>query len=126
MKRKVRVWVVLSIALGAYLCFAPAVEAATCYYEPYFLSSDLRAMDQYFVSRICEQSIVDKYWGTFGFRKKYWDDGFGYYDVCNWQKPLGRTMGALYLLENSYEPKAANLSERSGRTLGLSLFGYSV
>lgn len=90
------------------------LEGETCYYEAYYLSSALRAMDQYFVSRICVQSIVDRYWNTYGFQKKYWDDGFGYDDVCSWQQPLGRTMGALYLLENSYTPKASSLSDWSG------------
>ena len=105
---------VLLVLAGVYVVSALPLGAETCFYEPNYLSEDLREMDQYFVSRICEQSIVDKYWKTFGFRKKYWDDGFGYNDVCNWQKPLGRAMGALYLLENSYDPKATDLDDWSG------------
>ena len=89
-------------------------KAETCYYDPWRLSAELRAIDKYFVSRICVQSTVDKYWNTFGFNKGYWDDGMGWEDCCNWQKPLGRIFGTLYLLENSYSPKATSLSDRSG------------
>lgn len=114
MKKKNFIWLVLLMTLGTYFIITPIINADTCYYEPYYLSSNLRAIDQYFVSQMCNQATVDKYWNTFGFRKKYWDDGFGYYDVCNWQKPLGRIMAALFLLENSYYPKATSLSDWSG------------
>jgi hypothetical protein len=114
MRNKTIVAIIILLAAGAFLYFAPSLAAETCYYEPYYLSSNLRSVDQYFASRICTQPIVDKYWNTFGFKKKYWDDGFGYEDVCNWQKPLGRIMAALYLLENSYSPKATSLSDWSG------------
>ncbi len=89
-------------------------KSETCYYDPWNLSAELRAIDQYFVSRICVQSTIDKYWYTFGFSKSYWDDGMGYEDCCNWQKPLGRIFGTLYLLENSFSPKATSLNDWSG------------
>lgn len=114
MRTKRNGWMILIFAITVFLTVLPQVRAETCFYDPYNLPSNLRAIDQYFVSRICVQSTVDKYWNTFGFRKKYWDDGFGYHDVCNWQKPLGRVMGSLYLLENSYYPKATSLSDWSG------------
>lgn len=57
--------------------------------------------DNLYGPRICWQAFIDWAWYAHGFRKKYWDDGFGYYDVCNNSKPLSRTLSAMWLLNYS-------------------------
>ena len=57
--------------------------------------------DNLYGPRICWQAFIDWAWVAHGFRKKYWDDGFGYYDVCNNNKPLARTLSAIWLLNYS-------------------------
>jgi hypothetical protein len=57
--------------------------------------------DNLYGTRICWQAFIDWAWNAHGFRKNYWDDGFGYYDVCNTDKPLGRTLNAMWLLNYS-------------------------
>ena len=57
--------------------------------------------DNLYGPRICWQEFIDWAWNAHGFKKKYWDDGFGYYDVCNNNKPLARTLAAMWLLNYS-------------------------
>jgi hypothetical protein len=57
--------------------------------------------DNLYGPRICWQAFIDWAWYAHGFRKNYWDDGFGYYDVCNNSKPLARTLSAIWLLNYS-------------------------
>jgi len=45
--------------------------------------------------------LIRNHWGRFGFEKKYWDDGWGYYDACNPDSVLNRTLKALELLKIS-------------------------
>lgn len=59
--------------------------------------------DSLYGPRICWQAFIDWAWSAHGFRKSYWDDGFGYYDVCNNTKPLARTLAAMWLLNYSAE-----------------------
>ena len=59
--------------------------------------------DNLYGPRICWQEFIDWAWKAHGFRKSYWDDGFGYYDVCNNDKALARTLSALWLLNYSAE-----------------------
>lgn len=54
--------------------------------------------DNLYGPRACWQELVDWAWSAFGFKNKYWDDGFGYYDACNRNLPLNRTMAAIWLL----------------------------
>jgi hypothetical protein len=57
--------------------------------------------DALYGPRSCNQAFVDWAWNAHGFRKSYWDDGFGYYDACNINKPLARTFDAFWLLNYS-------------------------
>ncbi|MDE3742514.1 hypothetical protein [Maribacter polysaccharolyticus] len=59
--------------------------------------------DNLYGPRVCWQAFIDWAWNAHGFRKNYWDDGFGYYDVCDNNKPLCRTLSALWLLNYSAE-----------------------
>jgi hypothetical protein len=61
--------------------------------------------DNYYGQFICWQPYVDYFWDTYGFsgNKNYWDDGFGWEDCCNTDKPLARTFNACYLLTYSAE-----------------------
>jgi hypothetical protein len=74
-----------------------SVHAATCYYV-----SDGDQGDYYFMwgeaGWKCQQSLIDDWWERFDFDKGDWDDGFGYDDPCNYDKPLARTFNALYAL----------------------------
>jgi hypothetical protein len=59
--------------------------------------------DNLYGSRICWQAFVDWAWDVFGFQASYWDDGFGYEDPCNTDRPLARTFNAIWLLAYSAE-----------------------
>lgn len=64
--------------------------------------------DNYYGGLICWQPYIDYFWTTYGFNgnKDYWDDGFGWHDCCNTNKPLARTFNACYLLTYSAEDYA--------------------
>ncbi|MEM7677896.1 MAG: hypothetical protein AAF449_18010 [Myxococcota bacterium] len=70
--------------------------AATCYYSVSAAES-LRSSDTTLSQRTCWQAFINWSWSAYGFQKSYWDDGFGYYDVCNESKALARAMNAIYL-----------------------------
>lgn len=59
--------------------------------------------DNFYGSSICSQALIDYFWNTYGFsgNKNYWDDGFGWSDPCNTDKPLARAFNACYLLTYS-------------------------
>ncbi len=59
--------------------------------------------DNYYGQRICDQPFVDWAWGQYGFNYDYWQNGAGFDDVCNTDKPLGRTLTGIWLLEYSAE-----------------------
>lgn len=73
---------------------------ATCSYT---VPDKTASGDNYYGGFICWQPYVDYFWDTYGFRgnKNYWDDGFGWHDCCNTDKPLARTFNACYLLTYS-------------------------
>lgn len=59
--------------------------------------------DNFYGPFICEQRFIDYFWAVYGFNgnKRFWDDGFGWHDPCNTNKPLARTFNACYLLTYS-------------------------
>ncbi|HEY3115206.1 MAG TPA: hypothetical protein VGK54_00535 [Chloroflexota bacterium] len=59
--------------------------------------------DNFYGQFICSQAYIDYFWSTYGFsgNKDYWDDGFGWEDPCNVDKPLARTFNSLYMLTYS-------------------------
>ena len=59
--------------------------------------------DNLYGPRICWQPFIDWAWYAHGFQGDYWDDGFGYEDVCNTDLPLARTLNAMWLLNYSAE-----------------------
>jgi hypothetical protein len=59
--------------------------------------------DNLYGPRICHQPFIDWAWKAHGFKKKYWDDGFGYHAVCNNNLPLCRTLSGIWLLNYSAE-----------------------
>lgn len=64
--------------------------------------------DNFYGQYICNQVYIDYFWKTYGFNgnKNYWDDGFGWEDCCNTDKPLARTFNACYLLTYSAQDYA--------------------
>ena len=71
---------------------------ATCTYT---VPNKNTSGDNLYGARICWQPFIDWAWKAHGFRKKYWDDGFGYEDACNTNKALARTFSAIWLLNYS-------------------------
>jgi len=59
--------------------------------------------DNFYGAIICNQAYVDYFWNTYGFHgnKAYWDDGWGWNDCCNTDKPLARAFNGCYLLTYS-------------------------
>lgn len=66
-----------------------------CFYSPANLPG---SGDATFASQ-CTQSAINQFWSDFDFDRGDWDDGFGYHDACNTNKPLARTFTALNLLD---------------------------
>lgn len=86
------------------LAAAPA-RADSCTYSLGW-RSDITAADRAIMPNACASGWLPHWWSTYGFadNSDYWDDGFGSDNYCNADKPLGRTMNALYLLKFSYLP----------------------
>jgi len=72
----------------------------TCYYT---VPDKNASGDNHYGAKICRQDMIDYFWYGYGFsgNSSYWDDGFGYEDCCNTNKPLARTFNALWLLNYS-------------------------
>ena len=96
------------------IVFATVLVADTCYYQP---GNNTDSGDSFYGAFICDQRYVDQFWDHFDFDKGDWDDGFGYYDCCNVNKPLARTFNALYLLAYSAEDYAKSTGDFSGNAL---------
>ena len=65
---------------------------------------DLNASgDALYGPRICDQPFIDWAWDVHGFNGDYWQDGWGFDDVCNIRKPLARCLNAMWLLNYSAE-----------------------
>lgn len=93
---------------------------ATCTYPP--IPDKNASGDNFYGSSICWQDFIDYAWSVYGFNgnKEYWDDGFGWHDCCNTNKPLARTFNACYLLtysasdynDDSYSSSCLNWARR--------------
>lgn len=57
--------------------------------------------DDLYGSRICNQSFIDWAWYSYNFDYDWWQDGWGYDDCCNTDKPLARTFNAIWALDYS-------------------------
>ena len=57
--------------------------------------------DNLYGARICWQPFIDYAWPAWGFNYDYWQDGWGYDDCCNTDKPLARCLNAIWLLDYS-------------------------
>ena len=59
--------------------------------------------DNFYGAVICNQAYIDYFWNTYGFHgnKAYWDDGWGWDDCCNTNKPLARAFNGCYALTYS-------------------------
>lgn len=57
--------------------------------------------DNLYGPQICWQAFIDWAWSAFGFNYDYWQDGWGYDDCCNTDKPMARTFNAMWLLAYS-------------------------
>ena len=87
--------------------------AASCKYNEWKIKGNQRAAEKYLSNKSCNKGI-NYYWKKFGFPKKYWDEGFGFHDACNWKKPLSRMFNALFVLQYAYYPRAKNWDDLSG------------
>ena len=59
--------------------------------------------DNLYGPRSCHQPFVDWAWDVFNFNFDYWQNGWGYDDACNTDKPLARTFNGLWALTYSAE-----------------------
>jgi hypothetical protein len=59
--------------------------------------------DNLYGPRSCWQPFVDWAWHTHDMHKGDWDDGWGFNDCCNTDKPLARTFNGIWLLNYSAE-----------------------
>jgi hypothetical protein len=79
----------------------------------YFVESE----DRFYQQFMCDGRYINQFWTHFDFDEGDWDDGFGYGDPCNIEKPLCRTLNALYLLAYSAEDYARSIQDFSGGPL---------
>jgi hypothetical protein len=106
--------VIRFLLAGLGLLFASVASADTCFYQP---GNNNDSGDSFYIGSICEQRFIDQFWDHFDFDKGDWDDGFGFWDPCNVNKPLARTFNALYLLAYSAEDYALSTGDFSGNAL---------
>ena len=106
----------LFMLLTACALFNPAesIEAATCSIPSHNNSS---LGDSLYSPRVCNQSMINKFWNDFDFDKGDWDDGFGYYSVCNIDRPLNRTFSGLWLLLKSTPNPTTSTGDFNGNFL---------
>ena len=57
--------------------------------------------DNWYGPQICNQELVDWFWDSYNFNYDYWQDGWGWDDCCNTDKPLARTFSGLMALNYS-------------------------
>jgi hypothetical protein len=87
---------------------APDARADSCTYSLGW-RSDITSADRSIMVNACASGWLPHWWSEHGFANEasYWDEGFGSDNSCNPDKPLGRTMNALYLLKFSFSPPNA-------------------
>jgi hypothetical protein len=96
------------------LLVSTASHATHCTYAP---DNNESSGDNAYTALWCpRQDIIDFFWDQYDFDKGDWDDGFGYWDVCNPDQPLGRTMSALYALQYS-DPNPTTNTDQMGGTI---------
>jgi hypothetical protein len=59
--------------------------------------------DNLYGTTICYQPFINWALNAFDFQRDYWGDGWGLDDPCNTDKPLARTLNAIWLLTYSAE-----------------------
>ncbi len=92
---------VLSFISCAYFLAADPVSADSCS-SPSLSSADLAySLDSHLISHSCDQAFIDQAWDWFDFKESYWNDGFGFYNVCNPRLPLARTLNAMVLMKDA-------------------------
>lgn len=57
--------------------------------------------DNLYADKICNQPFVDWAWYNYNFDYDFWQNGWGYDDCCNSDKPLARTFNAIWALNYS-------------------------
>ena len=79
--------------------------------------------DNFYGGSICSQALIDYFWNTYGFsgNKDYWDDGFGWEDPCNTDKPLARTFNGCYLLTGTGIVPEAGFTLASGDEIEITI-----
>ncbi len=110
------------VTLVAMTALPALAQAATCS-MPWHSNSSLG--DSMYGPRVCNQSHVNKFWNDFDFDKGDWDDGFGYYSVCDINRPLNRAFSSLWLLLFSSPNPATSTSDMSGNFLRYA-YNYSA
>lgn len=65
--------------------------------------------DNFYNPSMCHQEKINEWWSAFSMDVVAWDEGWGYYDHCNADKPLARFFHALYALQYSASSPSAPL-----------------
>lgn len=96
---------IILVSLLAAAASAPAARADSCTYSLSW-RSDITSADRSVMTNACASGWFPHWWAEDGFANdaSYWDEGFGSDNLCNADKPAGRTLNALYLLKFSYLP----------------------
>jgi hypothetical protein len=81
------------------------------------VSNLIASVDNLYAPRIGWQPFADGAWDAFDFDRGDWDDGLGYENVCDRNRPLCRTMSGIGYLTYSaeYYPKGGLTIRTSSR-----------
>ncbi len=116
--------IALTGILMAMTAIPTAANAAMCSIKAEWFDNAALG-DSLYGRRVCNQSHISRFWRDFHFDKGDWDDGFGYYSVCNINSPLNRTFSALWLLLFSSPNPATAPSDFTGNFLRYA-YNYSA
>lgn len=109
-----RIKSIAGVLIGAAVVGAPALaRAETCSYLTTGDQGDDYHMDRW----ACSQAHINWWWDAFTFQTDYWDDGMGWEDPCNNNKPLARMFNALYALGYSSTNSPTCSTSNSNMTL---------
>src|SRR5207245_6323852 len=87
--------------------------------------------DNLYGPRICDQPFIDWVWDAYNFDYDWWQDGWGWDDCCNTDKPLARAFCGLWALNySSVDPSNEDWNENflnwGGRFVREQISGYDL
>jgi len=93
----------------------------------YFVPNLVESGDEFYSRRNwdwCRQGFLNDTADLFGMKEKYWDDGFGWDDACNEEKPFARLLIATLAMMTAHPDPATRTKDWEGGILRAS-YGWT-